>query len=640
MTKVNYQSDFDFILTLKDCRGNDIGFPEYDWVAKFYTINKEKPYIASYIDGECTNCYNDNGKIHIVLNEHGLMSGQLKVDFSINLPNGIYPDDGELIVAPLPLDIELIRGCSPCPCSSDIEVVIPYAVVDAYDMATANGFTGSREDFVDGLNALPDLAAMASEVTAGKAAVADALTRQGFETAPDTPLSDMARTIGSMPVTQGNGEDEDSLLANLPNLVKRNFRADYPYVAAFSTSELECTLAGADAYLPRGGEFMTAADAPESFSFPDDGRENWLLCFFNSPNYTVPYSNLATYRSVYCRGGIPAFGVENGKGKILEVISDGLEISPGSNTLTGGTWTTVATTLTENSSTILSSCTALNELSLPTLTENSGTIASSCAALSKINLPKLTKIKSGTFLLQSCNAVTGIYLPSLKEIETQTRFIQNNSNFKTFYAPKLEKFTVRYNYYPFNTCNGLQEISLPSLRELIQDSLSSPVFYVCAALKKISFDSLETWAQHIDRNCLISGALNSSLLEIYLPSLKFTKDSGFNNLYCAILSTSSLGNTKVHIHLGAPQEGYIFLNAQSNTDLTSAELLTILPGFRSYLNLSKMPNLTKDCLEAIIANLADNTDYPTLDLVLGATNLAKLSDETKAIATQKNWTLS
>lgn len=34
MRRINYESDFDFIWTLRDSGGSDIGFPTYDWEAE------------------------------------------------------------------------------------------------------------------------------------------------------------------------------------------------------------------------------------------------------------------------------------------------------------------------------------------------------------------------------------------------------------------------------------------------------------------------------------------------------------------------------------------------------------------------------------------------------------------------------
>lgn len=132
MTEINYKSDFDFILTLRTCAGEDIGFPDYNWHAQFRTTNSNIVFTASYKDGECTNCFNDNGKIHIVANAHGLRPGELTVEFFAELPNDIYPDDSRLNVTIAPLDIKLIRGTAPCISEIEAEAIMPYIKGEAF----------------------------------------------------------------------------------------------------------------------------------------------------------------------------------------------------------------------------------------------------------------------------------------------------------------------------------------------------------------------------------------------------------------------------------------------------------------------------------------------------------------------------
>lgn len=71
--------------------------------------------------------------------------------------------------------------------------------------------------------------------------------------------------------------------------------------------------------------------------------------------------------------------------------------------------------------------------------------------------------------------------------------------------------------------------------------------------------------------------------------------------------------------------------------------LTNLGGFKNLavrLVLNSCPLLTVESLMNVINNLKDLTGGTTQRLVLGSTNLAKLTDEQKAIATNKNWVLA
>lgn len=142
--KKNYKSDFDAILHLKSCVGDvcqDVGWPDYDWVARFYTTSYEKAFIASNIGGVLTNCFNDNDNIHVVFNNHGLESGTLRVEFSAEIPNGIYPDSSQLEVSPQSLHIELVRGVGDCGTIADVEVMLSFIKGDKGEPFTYADFT-------------------------------------------------------------------------------------------------------------------------------------------------------------------------------------------------------------------------------------------------------------------------------------------------------------------------------------------------------------------------------------------------------------------------------------------------------------------------------------------------------------------
>lgn len=67
--------------------------------------------------------------------------------------------------------------------------------------------------------------------------------------------------------------------------------------------------------------------------------------------------------------------------------------------------------------------------------------------------------------------------------------------------------------------------------------------------------------------------------------------------------------------------------------------LTINGELRAELYLNYINKLTVDSLMSVINALVDLTGENSKTLTLGATNLAKLSDEQKAVATNKNWVL-
>ena len=173
--KLNYKSDFDFILTLYGENGESIGFPTYDWEAYIYTAgSKAYKYKVSCRGGECVNCFNDGGKIHIVANNHGLSVGVLRVDFISYLPNSLYPDGTERVVQPIDTDIELVQGAGDGAEGGEAEAIIPYALVTSYDIAKANGYGGTQEEYNTALTRLPELKAEVDEVNALAEAIQEA----------------------------------------------------------------------------------------------------------------------------------------------------------------------------------------------------------------------------------------------------------------------------------------------------------------------------------------------------------------------------------------------------------------------------------------------------------------------------------
>lgn len=129
MTKINYKSDFDFILRLKDCADpkKTVPFPEGDFDARFWTSNKANGYTASYRDGVYTNCFRtEDGGMHFVFDDHRMGKGTLHWEPHFELPNNIYPDNMQDLYRKAALDIELVDGDGDCPTTAELEAMLPY----------------------------------------------------------------------------------------------------------------------------------------------------------------------------------------------------------------------------------------------------------------------------------------------------------------------------------------------------------------------------------------------------------------------------------------------------------------------------------------------------------------------------------
>lgn len=177
MKKINYKSDFDAVLKLRDGRGKEIPFPDCDWEAIFWTFSKSRVFRASCIGGECVNCIRENdGRFRVVFNGHGIGVGILKWEPHFKLPDTLFPDGVRNIYVPMPLDIELVTGAGDNPTTAEVEASLPLIKGDKGDRGDrgekgekGDGFTPAQ---IAKLDALPEAEALNADI--------DDAARRGF----------------------------------------------------------------------------------------------------------------------------------------------------------------------------------------------------------------------------------------------------------------------------------------------------------------------------------------------------------------------------------------------------------------------------------------------------------------------------
>lgn len=144
MKRINYKSDFDFILHLKDCKDPEkaVPFPDCGFDVRFWASNKANAYTASYKDGVYTNCFRtDDGGMHFVFDNHRLGVGTLKWEPHFEHPNDIYPGNIQDLFSKEQLDIELVDGPGDCPTSAEVEIIAPFIKGDKGDKLTYSDLT-------------------------------------------------------------------------------------------------------------------------------------------------------------------------------------------------------------------------------------------------------------------------------------------------------------------------------------------------------------------------------------------------------------------------------------------------------------------------------------------------------------------
>lgn len=144
--RINYKSDFDFAVILRASGGEEIGWPEAPFTLTV-TCGGVQYTASSDGHGGTSNCYRDeNGRIHVVLDNHGLKPGRMQIELACELPDALYMDGSRREVNRVYVPIELVAGKGDGMESATAEVTLPVIARSAYDLAVANGYTGTQEE--------------------------------------------------------------------------------------------------------------------------------------------------------------------------------------------------------------------------------------------------------------------------------------------------------------------------------------------------------------------------------------------------------------------------------------------------------------------------------------------------------------
>ena len=659
LSKTYYKDDYKLILRLKDCRGHDIGWPTFDWTAKIYPAsNKANAYTASCVGGVCRNCANDGGRIRIFVDNDRPSPGPVVVEWEGQIPDPEFPDGFRKVALKFSANLTLTSETEVSLAAAE-EIPVPAGVLQA-------------------------LTRVAADVDSGKQRMAEALTAQGIPTDSGEPLSEMADKVLDLQLAvEGQPGITDQTLGgvlptyDLLNELRNHQRADYPYCCGvlFPRVTPSVELKMADAYLCSDGFFTEEQDVAHTLA--DTDRDlSFVIYYFRERRYTVP-TYINPILRAFALNGHPCWALDKLIPDIRSYSEDLDEYESADIIAANNSFehlTLAGVRVLNQTAYFASGFANLVSLSLPYLEElhcpihqrftDGGNVYSLC-------LPKLRLI-TGTGLLIFNNASTkSVNLPLLETMEGGNTLFSGLARLSSISLPRLASI----NGAIITGCAALTELSLPSLTTISGGSVASS----CAALTELSLPSLTTIsggsvAGNCDqlnrltfpslktstRGCL--AANNKKLAEVSVPELEKAGETGgeyylfesmnylaqnmhvhapkLKILRCYLYSgNDNTMNGYVYLHLGAIEAGDIYLRYAGGAN-GSKTLVTVAEGFRSQLRMPNCVNMSADQLRAIIANLGDNTRYPTLPLVFGATNLAKLTEEDIAMATSKNYTLS
>lgn len=200
----------------------------------------------------------------------------------------------------------------------------------------------------------------------------------------------------------------------------------------------------------------------------------------------------------------------------------------------------------------------------------------------------------------------------------------NCTNMRTIDLTALKGTSIVRMYKMCNGAENLQEvIGLEGINGVNVDVYSA--FSGCKKLKEADLSGLTS----ADMQWSFNGC--SSIEKITLPSVITANTTN----WCSSCTSLKTITSKAPVDVSAITNFSAFFAGASNF-----ENLPEFIGINVSFSASGHKNLTRQSLLNLINGLADRTGQSALTMTIGSTNLAKLSDEDKAIATAKNWTLA
>lgn len=432
--------------------------------------------------------------------------------------------------------------------------------------------------------------------------------------------------------------NESEYLYYMEDIATQYQRSDYAVCMAgeFYKNTDTTILAGADAYLTSDGDFYNAGTTHTWHDDDDMHANRWVVYYFkegeNKSNFMIADASACPV-VLAVKGHLGAI-IANIATPIQDIIvPDGSSVLDlrltGSNAFSNTThirnilnhttgyisFNTTATNLIigvrsssgdYNNAIIRQSATPIKGyVVFPELTSITGYAIIGFGVSGVVSFPKLERLGDGGVIIEVSTSAKLLF-PELREICGGVVISGNNHiQCNDIYMPKLESITGGYITGGFS-------------------------FRVTLNLKQLEFPSLKVATSGFLMNAFVKDT------EIRLPAIELLSGGLFNG------KERSSGYTNVgvrYIYVGCKgTRSQLILVNYVNSKCDDIE---IGDGALQPINISSATGLTREnIVNHILAKLGDNTGQSALTLTLGATNLAKLTDEDKAIATAKNWTLA
>lgn len=197
----------------------------------------------------------------------------------------------------------------------------------------------------------------------------------------------------------------------------------------------------------------------------------------------------------------------------------------------------------------------------------------------------------------------------------------NNQSMLKYKMPTNTSYTKNALYYGFANARTIEEISL-NLNNQVTNL--GQCFYGCYNLKNIELNNCPSEA--VDCNMMLNSCYT---LETFVAT-PYLKPNNYSSFFDYLYNLKKISGIDFSLFTST----VIFASSKNLAEIEN------ISNIGMSLNLNGCNQLNHDSLINVLNALVDLTGTDSKTLTLGTTNLNKLSENEKAIATNKNWTLA
>ena len=242
----------------------------------------------------------------------------------------------------------------------------------------------------------------------------------------------------------------------------------------------------------------------------------------------------------------------------------------------------------------------------------------------------------GQYLFYGCESLTDLDLSSFdtSNVTVMSYMFAGCKKLTSLNISNWNTSNATLMFHMFESCESLTDLDLSNFNTSNVTDMGY-MFYNCKKLTLLDVSSFNTSnitnTYYMFYNC-------QALTQLDLSSFNTSNITSMSNTFygCKALTSLNMSNCDISKCTSSSALSSMFGSSSSNSCIALVDLQAP-KNINANLSLQYCTALSHDSLMSVINNLMTVTSTKTL--TLGATNLAKLSDEEKAIATNKGWAL-